>query len=64
MSVLSKLKKLFHICDHRWVEVRRHKVNSYYGHPVDSGGMPNEIRLVTELRCSRCGDIKVKRIKL
>jgi hypothetical protein len=58
MSVLSKLKKLFHICDHQWVEVNRTKVYSYFSDPRASGGIPDEVKIVIELRCSQCGGHK------
>lgn len=63
MSVLSKLRELFHLCDHQWVEVSRTKVNGYYFDSSYSSGIPDTVTIVIELKCSRCGDIKVKKIK-
>lgn len=63
-SVYLALKKLFRLCDHRWVEVQRNKVNGYYFHSSYISGVPDTVTIVIELKCSRCGNIKVKKIKL
>lgn len=62
-NIYSAFKKLFHICDHRWVEVRRDQFNSYYVKGSYISPMPVELTIVIELKCSRCGDIKFKKIK-
>ena len=48
-------------CKHRWIEKARNVYNYLWSY---SDPVPVERRVVIELRCSKCGDVKVIKYKV
>ena len=61
------LKNLFKrkpSCFHNWEEIHRYTVNVYESGGKKNGDLPISNRLIIELKCKNCGEIKFERITL
>ena len=61
------LKNLFKrepSCSHNWEEAHRYTVNVYEPGSKKNGDLPIANRLIIELKCKNCGDIKFQKIDL
>lgn len=59
---LRNLFKRKSSCLHNWEEIHRYTVNIYEPGGKKNGDFPIANRLIIELKCKNCGDIKFQKI--